>query len=385
MILRLIKPIESNSFFLFGARGVGKSTYLSYFCADKKVLWVDLLEPNEEDRFSRNPQELSEQIEAQKDSLEWVVLNEIQKVPKLLNIVHKQIEKNNIKFVLTGSSARKLKKEGVNLLAGRAFVYNLFPFTYTELKDKFDLNMVLKWGSLPKLEELKSDEEKKAFLSSYVLTYIKEEIWAEHVVRNLDPFRRFLEIAAQTNSEIVNFNNIARDTGTTDKTIKSYFSILEDTLTGFFLESYNKSVRKRQLKSPKFYFFDIGVKNALSRTLSLELKKGTYAYGKAFEHFVILEFIRNSEYLKNDYIFFYLKTKDGAEIDLIIERPGKTTILLEIKSTDHVDDRDTKVLENFKNEIANCELFCLSNDVNAKQIGNVQALYWKEGIKKILN
>ena len=261
----------------------------------------------------------------------------------------------------------------------------MFPFTHSELGGKFDLNSALKWGTLPKLQELNSYEEKKIFLTSYALTYIKEEIWAEHVVRKLDPFRKFLEIAAQTNSEIVNFNNIARDTGTTDKTIKSYFEILEDTLTGFFLESYSKSVRKRQIKSPKFYFFDIGVKNALSRTLTLDINKGTYVYGKSFEHFIILEFIRISNYHQNDYTFFYLKTKDDAEIDLIIERPGKKTVLVEIKSSNHVDDRDIKTLESFYNDFPNCEFFCLSQDINAKKIGNIQALYWKEGVNKIMS
>ncbi len=152
-----------------------------------------------------------------------------------------QIEKKQVKFALTGSSARKFKRSSINLLAGRAFVYNLFPFTHIELGSSFDLEHVLRFGTLPGLTEFDSDTEKQMFLRAYALTYLKEEVWAEHFVRKLDPFRRFLEIAAQCNGEIINFTNIARDVGADVKTVQSYFEILEDTLLGTLIEPFRRS------------------------------------------------------------------------------------------------------------------------------------------------
>jgi predicted AAA+ superfamily ATPase len=167
--------------------------------------------------------------------------------------VHSKIESSETRFAMTGSSARKLKREGTNLLAGRAFVYNLFPLTHRELGDSFNLNSALMYGTLPGLLKFDSGEEKMAFLRAYALTYLKEEIWGEHIVRKLDPFRKFVEIAAQCNGELINFANIARDVGVDIKTVQSYFEILEDTLLGFMLEPYHRSVRKRQRQAPKFY------------------------------------------------------------------------------------------------------------------------------------
>ncbi len=357
MIQRLVHPLKTSSFFLFGARGTGKSTFLkAFFPSDKSVLWVDLLNPEEEDRFSRNPRELEERLDAM-EKIRWVVLDEIQKVPKLLDVVHGRIEQHGTKFAMTGSSARKLKREGTNLLAGRAFVYNLFPFTHRELGSAFDLNSALMYGTLPGLLKFESREEKSAFLRAYALTYLKEEVWSEHLVRKLDPFRKFMEIAAQCSGEIVNFANIARDVGADIKTVQSYFEILEDTLLGFLLEPFHMSVRKRQRQAPKFYLFDPGVRRALDRTLTVDLRPGTYAYGRAFEHLVIVEALRLSAYSGNDFRFSYLRTKDDAEIDLIVERPGAPAALVEIKSSDRVDERDVKSLERFAADMPKAESF----------------------------
>ncbi len=201
-----------------------------------------------------------------------MLLDEIQKVPKLLDEVHRLIEEKTDKiFILTGSSARKLKHGGANLLAGRAFVYHLFTLSCFELKEKFDLEKALHWGTLPKIFSLDGDSEKSEFLRSYADTYLKEEIWNEQVVRKLQPFRRFLEVAAQCNGKIINYANIARDVGVDDKTIKEYFCILEDTMIGFFLEPFRNSFRKRLVEKPKFYFFDTGIVRSLSRRLSVPL------------------------------------------------------------------------------------------------------------------
>jgi predicted AAA+ superfamily ATPase len=311
------------------------------------------------------------------------VLDEVQKIPRLLDIAHHHIETSNLKFALTGSSARKLKRGAANLLAGRAFVNHLFPLTHIEMGDAFDEMTAMKFGTLPKVTQFYNDDERVAFLKAYALTYLKEEVWAEHIVRNLEPFRKFLEIAAQSNGEVINYTNIARDVGADTKTVQSYFQILEDTLIGFLLEPYYKSVRKQQRHNPKFYFFDIGVKRALDRTLTQELVPNTYGFGKLFEHLVIVEAIRLNDYKKKDYKFYYLLTKDRAEIDLIVERPGLPTALVEIKSANRIDERSTNIIERFVNDMPNTEGYCLSRDPIPKRIGSVSVLPWLEGLQAI--
>jgi uncharacterized protein len=383
MISRIQNPLRSNSFFLFGARGTGKSTFLRHAFADEKTLWLDLLDPEQENRYALRPGELTDQIRASLGRFDWVVIDEVQKVPKLLDVVHSAIEAYGVRFALTGSSARKLKRGSVNLLAGRAFVYHLFPLTSRELGTGFDLSTALQYGTLPGLLPFTTDDERKAFLKAYAMTYLKEEVWAEHLIRKLDPFRRFLEVAGQCNGEIVNYSNVARDIGTDHKTVCSYFEILEDTLLGFLLEPYHASVRKRQRQSPKFFLFDPGVVRALNGTLNVELAPSTYAFGRAFEHFVLLEIVRLSDYRCNDYRFYYLRTKDGAEIDLIIERPGGKLALVEIKSTDRVDERDVRELSRFLPDFPDAEAFCLSRDKVRKRIGDVHAIPWQEGLTEL--
>lgn len=385
MFHRTIKPLKSNSFFLFGARGTGKTTFLKQYFSDKSTLWIDLLDPILEDQLALNPSSLSGQIEiaVAKNRIEWVVIDEVQKLPRLLDIVHHYIETTDIKFALTGSSARKLKRGAANLLAGRAFVNHLFPLTHLEMGAAFDEMKALAFGTLPKVVLLNSDEERTAFLRSYALTYLKEEVWSEHIVRQLEPFRKFLEIAAQCNGNIINYSNIAHDVDADTKTVQSYFGILEDTLLGFLLPPFHRSIRKQQHQNPKFYFFDTGVKRALDRTLTQELVLGTYGFGKTFEHFVIIEAIRLNAYYGKDYKFSYLRTKDDAEIDLIIERPGLSVVLVEIKSTDKIDGRDTKTIETFLKDVHKAEGICLSRDPISKKIGNVSCMHWQEGLKAI--
>ena len=382
MVYRIIRPMQSNSFFLFGPRGSGKTTFLkNNFPNSDKILWIDLLDPSMEDLYAQHPETLSHEIKGARLPLDWVIIDEIQKVPKLLNLVHFHIEDSELKFALTGSSARKLKKGAANLLAGRAFVNYLFPLTHVELGDQFNLHDALQWGTLPKITQLPSAEEKNAYLRAYALTYLKEEVWGEHIIRHLDPFRKFLEISAQCNGQIVNYHNIAIDAGVDTKTVQSYFEILEDTLVGFSLEPFHQSIRKRQRKNPKFFFFDTGVKRALEKTLTQPLLPKSYGYGQAFEHFLILEIQRLNIYYQKDFSLSYLRTKDDAEVDLIIERPGQPTALIEIKSTDHVDERDVRTLSRFVKDFKNAQAYCLSCDPRAKKIGEVSTLPWEEGIK----
>jgi predicted AAA+ superfamily ATPase len=383
MIRRHLHPSEERSFFLFGARGTGKTTFLLHWFRAREVMWLDLLDPAQEDRYARRPQLLAEEIAGLQSPVEWVVIDEVQKVPKLLDVVHGEIERSGTRFALTGSSARKLKRGSTNLLAGRAFVNHLFPLTASELGERFGLQEALEYGTLPGHLNLPSSEDKAEFLRAYALTYLKEEVWAEHFVRNLDPFRAFLEVAAQCNGEIINYARISRDVGVDAKTVQSYFQILEDTLLAYVLEPYHRSVRKRQSKSPRFYFFDSGVCRALSRTLNVPLNPGTYAYGRAFEHFLITEIFRRCAYLKNDYRLSHLRTKDGAEVDLVIERPGAPTALVEIKSSTFVDASDLRHLKSFHDAIPDNVPMCLSREPSARLVAGVRMLPWREGLAEL--
>ena len=383
MFERLLKVTKKRSFFLFGARSTGKSTLLKASFSKDEMLWCNLLDPAEEDRFLRKPNTLYEMVKSLPDSTTHVVIDEIQKVPKLLDVVHLLMGEVQQKFVMTGSSARKLKRGGANLLAGRAFVYHFFPLSFLELGEQFDLDMVLQWGSLPEIFRFDEEKERAQFLQAYANTYLKEEIWDEQFVRNLDPFRKFLEVAAQCNGKILNYSNIARDVGVEDKTVASFFSLLEDTLIGFFLEPFHNSFRKRLSEKPKFYFFDLGVVRALSRRLTIPLAEKTYAYGDAFEHFIILEIVRLASYFEPDYRFSYLRTPSDVEVDLVVERPGKPLLFIEIKSTEEIERTEISSFIRLTNDFGPCEAICLSRDPYLKKIDHVTCYFWQSGIRHL--
>ena len=381
-IPRQLQLPENNSFFLFGARGTGKTTLLKKVPFLSDALYINLLDADTEEQYSLRPRLLIEQAEAMKEG-DWIIIDEIQKTPKLLDHVHILIEEKKICFALTGSSSRKLRRGGANLLAGRAFSFSLYPFTSQELGDIFNLNEALQWGSLPKITSYTSDIDKRRFLRTYTQTYLKEEILIEQLIRNLTPFRLFLPIAAQMNTQIINYSNIARDTGVDHKTVQNYYQILVDTNLGYFLEPYNRSVRKVQRLSPKFYLFDTGVKRALEKKLNVPLEPRTTEYGDAFESWFICECFRLNHYNELDYSFYYLRTKDDVEVDLIIDRPGNKQLLIEIKSTDRVDERHVKNLHHFKNDFPDSELICVSR-VNRPQIINgITVLPWREALEYI--
>lgn len=383
MFNRLIKPSKNNSFFIFGARGTGKTTWLKEeFIGDQPVFLIDFLNPDTEEKYAKNPGLLKDELLGYAKKPKWVVLDEVQKVPKILDVVHGCIESLKQKFVLTGSSARKLKRGHANLLGGRAFVHHLYPLTHAEMDEAFSLNDVLRWGSLPQTHSYDDELDKQRYLKSYGQTYLREEILIEQVVRKIDPFRHFLEIAAQVNGEIVNFTNIARDVGVDTVTVQSYFQILEDTWVGYLLPAHHKSLRKQQRQNPKFYFFDLGVTRALAGLLSQPLDSGTYGYGKAFEHFVILEIMRLNSYCEKDFRLSYLRTKDDAEVDLIVERPGAKTVFVEIKSATETDERSVRGLKNFR-DVKDAEFYLLSQDPQAKIIDGVSIFPWREGLAKI--
>ncbi len=380
---RIQKLNKISSLFLFGARGCGKSTLLREHFSGKKTLWIDLLSADAEDRFRREPDQLSFLIAQQKP--EKVVLDEIQKIPKLLDVVHREIEKKpQLQFILTGSSARKLKAGGANLLAGRAIDFFLFPLTTQEFGKKFNLEDVLRFGSLPKLLHLKSEAQKIDYLKAYARTYLKEEILQEQIIRNVEPFQDFLEVAAQSNGKILNYNKIALDLGVSDKTVKNYFSILIDTYIGFILHPFHRSVRKRQREAPKFYFFDNGVKCAIDRTIGMPIKPKTYHYGDAFESWIVQECFRLNEYYKKDFRFSYLRTQADVEVDIVVDHPAHKEVLIEIKSSSFIRETDVRSLSQIASDWdQDCEAQLWSQDPHPKVINGVQCLYWKQALKKL--
>jgi predicted AAA+ superfamily ATPase len=319
-----------------------------------------------------------------------VVIDEIQKFPKILDTIHQQIHKTKRQFVMTGSSARKLKQQSANLLAGRAWIYNMYPLSTLELTEMslFDLKKILEYGGLPEAVTTKDLSDIKEYLRAYVATYLEKEIQQEQWVKKLEPFRKFLAVAAQMNGKIINCSKISREIGVNDITVANYFEILTDTLVGFQLSAFSTSVRKAQKLGKKFYFIDTGIKRALEGTLSVEILPKTFAFGDAFEHWVILEFVKNISIHRLDWKLSYLRTKDDLEIDLIVERPGLSTLLIEIKSTNAALDEHVKSLELLGPDIKSAtnkkiEKYLFSLDVLPRTIQTTHAIHWIDGLKKI--
>ncbi len=385
MIERLSRISKSQSFFLFGPRGCGKSTLLQQLFKKENPLWIDLLEQRVEFELIQNPDSLLDLWKVNKPK--WIVIDEIQKIPNLLDVVHRIIEKHHVRFALTGSSARKLKRGGANLLAGRAASYELAPFSSFELKDQFHLQQALSTGLLPRLwTELREEADRVRSLYSYVQTYLKEEVAAEQLVRNLDPFRRVLVTAAQANAKIINFAAIERDSGVRHSQAERHFEIFTDTLIGRYLEPFETSIRKRQSKKSKFYFFDTGVVRALTNLAGEPLHPSTYEYGNLFETFLVNEFFNISAALEKRYRFSYLRTKNDVEIDLILEKPRGAPILIEMKSTTQLPSKDKiAAFRKIGSEFKGAPLYWLSNAKTSAVIDGVQCLYWQEGLARIFD
>ncbi len=382
MQFRLLQLSQTHSFFLFGARGTGKTTLLHTLFDDAYTFWIDLLDPEQEAYFAREPNALKTIVENLPPEKTHVIIDEIQKIPKLLDVIHQLIEqpKQNKCFIMTGSSARKLKRGAANLLAGRAFIYHLYPFSFIELGDKFNLPDSLRHGLLPKISDLDPIDDQHKFLQAYAHLYFKEEVVAEQLIKNLEPFRRFLEVAGQMNGKIINYHKVAQDVGVDDKTVKNYYQILEDTLLGFYLDAFHTSFRKRLNQKPKFFFFDLGVVHALTRTLSLNILPQTSYYGEVFEQFIILEIFKLCQYFKSEYRLSYLQTKDGFEVDLVIERPCLSLLLVEIKSATQIQEFMLNNLRKIKKEFPEAEIICLSQDIHIKEYDGIKVLPWQQGM-----
>jgi len=310
-IQRLLKAPE-RSFFLFGPRGVGKTTWLRRVFPDTP--FFDLLDPSLSLELSQNPGNLEAMIgKMPEDS--WIIIDEIQKIPDLLDEVHRLMETRGWKFALCGSSARKLRRRGTNLLGGRAITRNLDAFSYKELGDAFDVDFSLQWGFLPWVQL--DQKNARDILNAYVNTYIKEEIKEEGIVRSLPPFLRFLNIAGQLNGQLVNGQNISRDAGVPRSSVDVYFSILEDTLLGHFLPAYRPKLKVREQAHPKFYWFDPGVARAAAGLLFDPVDR--LWKGAALENLIYHELrVYNLTKNRNRPISFY-RSASGVEIDFIVE------------------------------------------------------------------
>ena len=377
-----------RSLFLFGARGVGKSTLVRDYVSDKRHLFYNLLETDTFTRLLRRPDLLRAEIRFTMRDPDprplCVVIDEIQKIPPLLDEIHSLIEqyKASLYFVLTGSSARKLKRSGSNLLAGRAWQVYLHPFTHDEWA--IDLEQVLQIGAIPSVVADMGHAART--LTAYVGTYLHEEIQQETQVRNLGGFTRFLEVAAQTHGEPVNFTKIGREVGVSTKTVQSYFEILIDTLVTFQLPAWHPSVRKQVQQSPKFYFFDCGVLNALRGDLHATLQPSSYRYGKLFETFFILECFRLNDYHETGYRFYYWRTNTGQEVDLIVHRgSARPPLVLEIKSAVSPDRESLKGLRSFFADNPICELWVVGQNTVPYMLEDTPVFPWQDALKSIFN
>jgi len=300
-----------ESFFLWGPRQTGKSSLLRELYPD--ALWIDLLKSEEFARYTREPRLLREEVRARQPR-PLVVIDEVQKVPALLDEVHGLIENERLVFAMCGSSARKVRRGHANLLGGRAVRHELFGLTAAELGREFDLARILNHGYLPRHYLSPSP---RRLLRSYVADYLKEEIAAEGLVRRLAPFSEFLEKSALSDAEPVNCANIARDCGVSAPTVKSYFEILTDTLLGAWLPAYVRRPKRRVIAQPKFYFADVGVVNHLAKREGLQA--GSASFGKAFENWVFHELSAHRQYTDKFYDLHYWRLAGGTEVDFLLD------------------------------------------------------------------
>ena len=374
MLERILKLEEakSDSLFLWGSRQTGKSTLLKMLFPDARV--YDLLKSDVRMALHLRPSQLREECELFDDG-ELIIIDEVQKVPALLDEVHWLIENKNQRFILSGSSARKLLRSGANLLGGRALRQTLFPLVSDEIPD-FDLNRALNHGMLPRHYLMENPTMR---IQAYIGDYLQQEIVEEAIVRRLDAFTRFLQVAALSNSEIVNYTNIAQDCGVSSKTVKEYFSILKETMLGFFLPSYTKVVKRRVIQSPKFYYFDVAIPNHLLRRIPLQ--PGTDVYGHALEHLVIQELRAFMSYRQPLKSLTYWHTLDNKyEVDAVL---GDAEVAIEVKSSKNVSSHDTKGLKAFSEEYPEAKLYLLSLEDRPRKFNGVEVWPVEQFFKRL--
>lgn len=364
---------NNDSIFLWGARQVGKTTLLEMVYPNAK--YYDLLRSTEFERLFRRPSLLSEELETISEG-ELVIIDEIQKVPQLLDEVHRLIHKKKIRFILSGSSPRKFKRMGANLLGGRALKKTLFPLVSAEIPD-FDLLKAVNNGMIPRHYAINNPWER---FRAYIGVYLNEEIREEAISRKLNSFTRFLEVAAFSNSEMVVYKNIAQDCGIDHRTVKEYFEILQDTLIGYLIPGFTETQKRRAILAPKFYYFDVGVANYLSNRRNI--LQGTDAFGHAFEHLIIQEIIAYLNYENVDETLSYWRTSSGYEVDAII---GHGRIAIEIKSNNEVNTRHLKGLKAFLEDFPSTRAIIVSMDKNKRILKGIEIFPGTDFLKALWN
>jgi uncharacterized protein len=354
-----------KSFFLFGPRSTGKTTLLrDQFPPDALI---NLLRSSEYLPLAENPSLLEDRVREIVRTSDVVIIDEIQKLPALLDEVHHLIESRGTSFILTGSSGRKLKREEVNLLAGRAWEANLFPLVTREIPE-FDLNRYLRYGGLPQVYDSSDPDEE---LAAYVDTYLREEVREEARVRNLAGFGRFLRVAAMANAEQVNFANVGRDCGLSPSTVRSWFGILADTFLGFLVEPWDGARRRKETVAPKFYLFDVGVWNFLRGGRPLD--PGTSEYGKALEHLIAMELRAYVSYRRLRLPLTFWRTYAGTEVDFLVG----DRLAVEVKSARRVDDKHLRGLRSFSEVSPATARVVVSLDENDRETGDgIRVLHW---------
>ena len=378
-----LPPPGEDTFFLWGPRQTGKTTLLRQCYPDAR--WIDLLKADEFRRYMANPERLREEIEAAGTPPGGqvpggqVVIDEIQKAPALLDEVHWLIENRGVRFALCGSSARKVRRGAANLLGGRALRFELRGLTAAEIGDGFDLTRVLNHGYLPRMAGTAAPARR---LDAYIANYLKEEVAAEGLVRNLPAFSGFLNAAALCDGELVNFSNVAADCGVSSHTARSYFEILEDTLLGRWLPAFRKRAKRRVIHAPKFYFADVGIVNRLARRGVLT--PGSELYGKAFENWVFHELSAFIAYREVADELSYWRLAGGTEVDFVV---GDGLVAVEAKAGARIANRHLKGLRSFAQdhpEVARRVLVCLEprprrteDGIDVLPAGDFTAQLWR--------
>ncbi len=360
---------SKQSAFLWGPRKTGKSTYLKAKFPDSVVF--DFLNTDLFVEFSKRPALLRERLLALSKPIlqKPIILDEVQKVPQILDEVHGLIENKGWKFILCGSSARKLKRGQANLLGGRAWRYEMFPLITPEI-DKFDLLRALNHGLIPD-HYLQANANKS--LQAYVQDYLKEEVFAEGLTRNIPAFSRFFDAMGYSHGEITNFSNIARDCGVDSKTVKEYYQILVDTLLGILLPPFRRRQNRQVItKASKFYLFDVGVAGIIIKRRVRE-ERGE-AFGKAFEHFILMELVAHRSYHDLEYPIQFWRTKTGLEVDFIL---GDGEVAIEVKGTNRVDSRDLRPLLTFIDEYHPRQAMVVCNEPAERVIGPIIIKPWR--------
>ena len=373
---RRIIDIENKldeAMFLFGARQTGKSTLLKERFTD--AMTFDLLNNDIQKRFRKNPELLREILQLKPEGT-LVVIDEIQKIPELLDEVHWLMTNRNIRFILCGSSVRKLKRSSTNTLGGRTVPVYFYPLVSAEIPD-FDIFRAVQNGMLPRHYMV---DKASTRLKGYVDIYLKEEIQQEALVRELDGFGRFLEVAAITDGEILNYENIASDCGVSAKTIKEYFRILYDTLIGYEIPAYTKVMKRKVVQSPRFYFFDVGIANYLTGRMSL--RPGTDEFGHAFEHLIIQELVAYLSYTDSTQRLSYWRTYGGQEVDAIL---GDAKVAIEIKSSEEIKPKHKKGLYTFGEEHPDARLIIVSLDKMTRLSNGIECIYVYDFLRMLWN